>query len=142
MGTEGHGMKTDRNEKKSSINYERIGERIKKRRKEMHLSQSELAEKVDLSNNHISSIETGKQGFSMETLALICDALEVSPDYLLLGNMHSYNIPEEIAETLKLCSEEDIEYFYDIVNLMVARNTKGNISEKYLKRLSVYRENI
>lgn len=36
-----------------------MGNRIKLRRKELRIKQSELAEKLDISNNHISSIENG-----------------------------------------------------------------------------------
>lgn len=132
-------MGKERSGKQNTVNYAGIGKRIKDRRKKMKISQNKLAEMIGLSSNHLSSIENGKQGFSIEVLIAICTELKVSPDYLLLGNMHSYNIPLEITETLKLCSDEDVEYFYDTVNLLVARNTKGNISEKYLKRLSVYK---
>ena len=37
-----------------------MGNRIKLRRKELRIKQSELAEKLDISNNHISSIENGR----------------------------------------------------------------------------------
>ena len=43
------------------INLNAMGTRMKRRRKELKMSQAELAEKVNVSNNHISSIETGKQ---------------------------------------------------------------------------------
>lgn len=133
-------MGKERMGKQITVNYAGIGKRIRDRRKKMKISQNKLAETIGLSGNHLSSIENGKQGFSIEVLVAICAELKVSPDYLLLGNMHSYNIPLEITETLKLCSEEDVDFFYDTVNLLVARNTKGNISEKYLKRLSVYKD--
>ena len=40
------------------INLNAMGTRMKRRRKELKMSQAELAEKVNVSNNHISSIET------------------------------------------------------------------------------------
>lgn len=41
-----------------SRNFNAMGTRIKMRRKELKMSQAELAEKINVSNNHISSIET------------------------------------------------------------------------------------
>ena len=38
------------------INLNAMGTRMKRRRKELKMSQAELAEKVNVSNNHISSI--------------------------------------------------------------------------------------
>lgn len=49
------------------INLNAMGTRMKRRRKELKMSQAELAEKVNVSNNHISSIETGKQIPSLTT---------------------------------------------------------------------------
>ena len=41
--------------------YAEMGRRIKLRRKELKIKQSEMAESLNISNNHLSSIETGKQ---------------------------------------------------------------------------------
>ena len=38
-----------------SRNFNAMGTRIKMRRKELKMSQAELAEKINVSNNHISS---------------------------------------------------------------------------------------
>ena len=54
------------------INLNAMGTRMKRRRKELKMSQAELAEKVNVSNNHISSIETGKQIPSLTTFVKIC----------------------------------------------------------------------
>ena len=57
---------------------EALGKNIKKYRKEKHLSQNKLAEMVDLSREHLASIETGKEFISLRKLFLIADTLEVS----------------------------------------------------------------
>lgn len=104
------------------IQYDMIGKRIHTRRKELHIKQGELAERIDISNNHLSSIETGKQKPSLETALHLCDALDVTPDYLFLGNMHQDNVSENIIESLKLCSPSDLELLRRIVEIMVDRN--------------------
>ena len=62
------------------INLNAMGTRMKRRRKELKMSQAELAEKVNVSNNHISSIETGKQIPSLTTFVKICEQLDTTPE--------------------------------------------------------------
>ena len=102
--------------------YIEMGNRIKLRRKELHLKQSELAEFLDISNNHMSSIEIGTEKPSMDVFIKICEQLKVTPDYLLLGSMHATNIPQDICDKLRLCTENDIQLARDIVELLVNRN--------------------
>lgn len=75
------------------LNYIGIGQRIAKRRLQMGFKQNMLAERLDLSNNYLSSIERGKEKPSLEVIVNICNALQVTPDYLLMGNMYSNNVP-------------------------------------------------
>ena len=69
------------------VQYKSIGKRIKLRRKELNIKQNELAEKLNISNNHLSSVENGREKPSLELLLNICELLNVTTDYLLLGNM-------------------------------------------------------
>lgn len=82
------------------INLNAMGTRMKRRRKELKMSQAELAEKVNVSNNHISSIETGKQIPSLTTFVKICEQLDTTPDFLLLGSLHTDNLPKNIYDCL------------------------------------------
>lgn len=106
------------------VQYHIIGNRIQQRRKELGLKQYELAEQINISNNHMSSIETGREKPSLETLLHICELLRVSPDYLLLGNMHTDNTSHDILASLRLCSKEDIELARNFIELLVERNQK------------------
>ncbi len=76
------------------IDYQKIGLRIRKRRKELHLSQEELAERVWISVTHMSHIETGSTKLSLPVLVDLSRALEISTDELLFG------APEESVDTL------------------------------------------
>ena len=67
------------------MNLRRIGKNIQTRRKELKMTQAELAEKANLSNIHISHIETGSVNMSLETLLTLCHELKVTPNDLLLG---------------------------------------------------------
>ena len=104
-------------------NYVDMGLRIKSRRKEMNLTQNELAEMIGVSNNHLSSIENGKETPSLDTLLNICTSLKTKPDYLLLGSLHSNNIPQNIIDTLQLCSEHDVKLALRMVRFMAEMNS-------------------
>lgn len=101
-----------------------MGARIKLRRKELKITQSELAEQVKISNNHMSSIETGKQLPSLTTFMNICEVLQTTPDFLLLGSIHSRNVPQNIYDSLLLCNEKDLPIIKDIVENFVTNKKR------------------
>ena len=82
-----------------------------------------MAEAPAISNNHMSSIENGRQKPSLDIFISICKCLNVTPDYLLLGTMHGYNIPQDVLDKLRLCSQPDIELARDFIELLVKRNS-------------------
>lgn len=64
-----------------------IGRRVRHRREAAELSQDQLAEKLGLSKNHISSIECGKSLLTTKRLLALCDVLGGTPDYYLVGKI-------------------------------------------------------
>ena len=61
-----------------------IGERIRRRREELGLSQSELARKVGYtSRSTINKIEKDAHGISQEKIVAIAKALRTTPSYLM-----------------------------------------------------------
>lgn len=112
--------------------YVDLGNRIKIRRKELRIKQNELAEQLKISNNHISSIENGREKPSLEILLRICEKLYVTPDYLLLGSIHSNNIPQNIADSLRLCCDDDVELTRQFVEILVKRNKKEWNSKNFI----------
>lgn len=71
--------------------YERVitsnRKRICDRRKQLRMTQDELADKADLTPQTISSAELGKKALRPENVIKICAVLEISTDYFLLGNI-------------------------------------------------------
>lgn len=63
---------------------EKLGQNIKKYREQKKLSQNQLAELVNLSREHIGSVETGKDFLSLRKLFEIADVLEIEPYKLLM----------------------------------------------------------
>lgn len=60
-----------------------FGERLKKLREQRGMSQQLIADLCGLHRNTISVYESGDVSPSIEHLMLICDALNVSSDYIL-----------------------------------------------------------
>ena len=81
-----------------------IGERIRELREIQHYTREVFAEKVDISSKFLYEIETGKKGFSADTLCRIAQALSVSCDYIMFGEGDNHRGSEKIVcvlETLK-----------------------------------------
>lgn len=104
--------------------YVGIGKRIATRRKQLGLKQNVFAERIGISNNYLSSIERGKEKPTLDILVNICNALQVTPDYLLMGNLYSNNIPQNIVDGLRLCSEADLLLISVLITHMVERQGK------------------
>jgi len=63
-----------------------IGERIKKRRQLLEMTQQELAKAIGVTPQHISAIEQGKRDPSLFSLAKLAKELGVTTDYLVTNN--------------------------------------------------------
>lgn len=79
--------------------YEKVGKRIAKRRKELGYTQWQLEEKANLGFKYLSNIERAKTVLSVDVLMRICDALEITPDYLLVGTTNTNN-PNTISAAI------------------------------------------
>src|SRR5690242_16139986 len=60
-----------------------IGERIQKAREKMGINQSELARRTGLTPSAVWQIEREERVPSSETLNKLCEALEISSDWVL-----------------------------------------------------------
>lgn len=78
-------LKEGRKETKMSLDRQKFGMRIRCARKEKGWNQQELADRVKVESQHISRIERGVVSCSVDILVRLSEALQVSTDYLLLG---------------------------------------------------------
>ena len=62
-----------------------ISERIFERLNEMHLSQKNFSEKTGIRQSTISEWKAKKTNPSSDKIMIICEVLEVSPEWLLSG---------------------------------------------------------
>ncbi|WP_414578285.1 helix-turn-helix domain-containing protein [Anabaena sp. CCY 9402-a] len=67
-----------------------FGRSVRKRRRELDLSQEELAKKAELHRTYISSIESGKCNVSLDNIEKLAKALNISiPDLFANYNTDS-----------------------------------------------------
>lgn len=62
--------------------YEKFGLNIVYYRKRKKLTQLQLAELVDVDRSHISALELGKVGISLDVIFKLCEVLEIQPKEL------------------------------------------------------------
>lgn len=88
-----------------------VGNRIQSARKAAGMSQADLAEGLDISVAHMSSIETGRANFSVEILMRLTEVLNVSADSLLRTNIPEVSAiyAKDIEALLKGCTSSEIE---------------------------------
>lgn len=113
----------------SEFLLQQIGERIKERRKEMYYTQSSLAEKTGLTSQTIASAEHGSKELRMANLVSICQALEVSADYLLFGRsapLDQYLCMEKASRL----PQEQRRHLENIINSFIAAMEAANREEE------------
>ena len=62
--------------------YEKFGLNVVYYRKRKRLTQLQLAELVDIDRSHISAIELGNVGVSLDVIFRLCEVLEITPKEL------------------------------------------------------------
>ena len=74
------------------INVKEVfGAAIRKRRKELGLSQEELAERADLHRTYVSDVERGSRNVSLENIERLARALELSVSALFPSEYNKSN---------------------------------------------------
>lgn len=106
---------------KMIYDHKAVGERIRRRRMDVELTQAELAERLGLSIKYCADIERGYCGMSIDTLLLFCEVLELTPSSLLLGEVLPYagtaDTMSQIALGLTECTPEQLQNILETVRL-------------------------
>ena len=102
---------------KKPINIE-TGQRIKQVREAAGLTQEAFAEMLGLGVKHISAIECGAVGVSLNTVIAICKVLAISSDALLLDSI-SKNDVSAMAARLERLSPKQYKIAEDVLNKLI-----------------------
>lgn len=94
-----------------------MGNRIYLRRKALHLTQEELAERINVSTQMISNLETGKKAIRPENLSKISIALDISADYILTGTEH-HTFTDPLYQKLAEMSPRERRLLMELIEYM------------------------
>ena len=93
----------------------RLGENVKRIRKERKLTQFQLAEKADLSEETVKNIELSRCWTSDKNLAKITKALDVDIHTLFLPIHSTFDEDSKDTEIIKKAIKENLRSYVDTV---------------------------
>lgn len=93
----------------------RLGENVKRIRKEQNLTQFQLAEKAELSEETVKNIELSRCWTSDKNLAKITKALGVDISFLFLPVQSSFNEDREKSIVIKKAIADNLKSYIDTV---------------------------
>lgn len=92
------------------LDYHLIGARIAHCRKRLKLTQSEVAERADISNQYLSNIERAVSIPSTEVVMRLAVALDTTPDEFLVGTARRADERwKDVAEYLRTMDEKKLD---------------------------------
>ena len=100
----------------------RLGENVKRIRKEQRLTQFQLAEKAELSEETVKNIELSRCWTSDKNLAKLTKALEVDIHSLFLPVSESFDSDSEDSVIIKNAIAENLKAYVDSVLKEITKN--------------------
>lgn len=103
-----------------NIDYKDLGKRIRAERRKQDLTQEKLAEMANISDSFMGHIERGGRTLSIETLAKIANALNLSIEYIVCGefNYQPDMLPSEILDALNRMSSNQRKVFLKMMKTL------------------------
>lgn len=95
-----------------------MGKRLSQRRKQLDLTQEQLAEKMDVSIQMISNMELGKKAIRPENLLKVCKILDISSDYVLTGEKGEKETTDIFVKINRL-SDKELEIIETLINYFI-----------------------
>lgn len=103
-----------------ALDYNIIGERLKKARIDKNMTQEKLAEQIDVSVAFLSRVERGTSHINLKRLTQICEILGVSEGSILNGvssNSDNY-LASEFNNILNSVSSDKQKPIYKIAKVI------------------------
>lgn len=104
--------------KKKPINV-RVGSNIRTQREKVGYTQESLSELLGVTPNHLSAIERGISGATLEMLETLCTILGTSADDLLFGSKQKRSFEEKVILQLRQIEPEYQVQIQKMLSLMI-----------------------
>lgn len=98
-----------------------IGIRIVERRKELKLTQEQVAERMNVSIQMISNIERGNKAIKIDNLLKLCNILKTSADYILTGKRTDSDF-DTLTDKISQLTDSD----YKMIEMLVDYRLNDN----------------
>lgn len=88
-----------------AVDFDIIGKRIKQKRKQIGITQEQLAEKIDVTVGYVSQCERGISKINLEKLSEVADVFKCDISYFVSGSTvgcENYLIEEYVEKFSKL----------------------------------------
>ncbi len=96
-----------------------VGNKLKQARLSNNLSQVELAEKINLSEKHISNIERGQNFPSLDTFFKMCEVLNLSlNDFGLAVNSKENKTKIAVLNKIYSATDNELNSYNEILNTL------------------------
>ena len=108
------------------MDNKQIGRRIKEIRESRGYTQEQVAEKLNLSVQHVSVIERGVKSPRLDTFVRIANILEINADYLLRDvlRVSSQLTSNELYKMLGQVSEKEKRRILEVVRVLIETSEK------------------
>lgn len=95
-----------------------IGQRIRDKRDYLGVSREKFSEIIGITPHFLAQIECGNKGMSTLTLFKICEGLNVSADFIVLGR-EKENDTSKIVDILSNIDSEYLPYIEGVIKSLV-----------------------
>lgn len=113
------------------MDYKVMGRNIARIRNKNHMTQEQLAEKIDVSTVFVSQVETAVRKPSLETIYKISMALNTTID-TLVGNDSLQTKFDEIAQLLKDKNADEVKFIIGVIREICSNIQDGRINNQNL----------
>lgn len=123
------------------MELENIGMRIRRKRKEMGITQLQIQELTGISSGNLSDIENGRKLPSAPTIIALSDALDCSTDWILKGvsrfdeKIFFSDQDLEIMDGIRDLNEHDKNVLIAVLNAQKGENEKMEKSSHFGKNI-------
>lgn len=102
------------------IDFKALGNKLREIRNSKGLTQEYIATLANVNVSHISNIENNRVKISLQTLMLICNALDVTIDFVLSKEYsHTTSVLDnEILKELDSCDIKTKEQILQIIKIL------------------------
>ncbi len=112
------------------ISKERLGERLRALREARDMSQGDLAKVLAIPPTNVSAIERGVRGLSLQQLAKLATALDVSPGDLLNGGASKHargaaSLPRRF-ERIRSLPRTKRRVLYEIIDAFLEKHSSSD----------------